>query len=260
MSNYANLKLEKRGHTALVTIANAPANTWTREGLIALKQLMADLEADREIYSLVLTGEGGRFFSAGAELRLFNDISQAAAADIIRHFGEAFEAMAGFRGVTIAAINGYAMGGGLEIALACDIRVAEAQAKLALPEAGVGVLPAGGGTQRLPWLIGEGWAKRMILCGERVDADTALRIGLIEERVEQGEALSAALALADKANRQSPISVAFCKRLIEGARVRPMADNLPREREAFVALFATEDQREGVQAFLEKREPRWKNK
>ena len=103
-----------------------------------------------------------------------------------RRFGEAFETLASFRGVTIAAINGFAMGGGLECALACDIRIAEEQAQMALPEATVGLLPCGGGTQRLAWLVGEGWAKRMILCGERVDAATAQRIGLIEEVVPKG--------------------------------------------------------------------------
>jgi enoyl-CoA hydratase/carnithine racemase len=257
MSEYANFKLEKRDHTALVTIANPPANTWTREGLLALQRLIADLEADRNLYSLVLTGEGDRFFSAGAELSLFKGGDPAVAADMIRQFGLAFEAVANFRGVTIAAINGYAMGGGLEVALACDTRIIEAQAKVALPEAKLGLLPAAGGTQRLPRLVGEGWAKRVILCGEQIDADTALRIGLVEERVEQGQALERALQLAKQVERQSPDAVAYCKALINAARSRPMADNLPREREAFVAMADSEDQREGVNAFLEKREPQW---
>ena len=113
-------------------------------------------------------------------------------------FGEAFEALSAFRGVSIAAVNGYAMGGGLECALACDIRIAEEQAQMALPEAGVGLLPCAGGTQNLPWLVGEGWAKRMILCGERIDARTAERIGLVEEVVAKGQALDAALKLAEK--------------------------------------------------------------
>src|SRR5690606_41844461 len=108
--------------------------------------------------------------------------------------------------------------GGLECALACDIRIAEAQAQMALPEATVGLLPCAGGTQNLPWLVGEGWAKRMILCGERVDAATALRIGLVEELVEQGQAREAALQLAAKVAKQSPSSVTACKTLIQAAR------------------------------------------
>ncbi|HKJ95788.1 MAG TPA: enoyl-CoA hydratase [Gammaproteobacteria bacterium] len=260
MTEYTNLRLDKRGHVALVTMANPPANTWTRDGLLALKALIEDLNADREVYSLVLTGEGEKFFSAGADLKLFAEGDAAVAAEMGRRFGEAFETLAGFRGMAIAAINGFAMGGGLEVALACDVRIAETQAKMGLPEAKVGLLPAAGGTQRLPWLVGEGWAKRIILCGEQVDADTALRIGLVEEVVGAGEARDRALALAEMAGNQSPISVAHCKRLIGAARERPMADNLPIERELFVSLFDTQDQREGVNAFLEKRTPQWRNR
>lgn len=117
-----------------------------------------------------------------------------------------------------------------------------------------------GGTQTLAWLVGEGWAKRMILCGERVDAQTALRIGLVEEVVGKGEAKRAALALAAQAAKQSPSSVAACKRLIQGARAGAPAEWLPVERELFVDLFDTEDQKEGVNAFLGKRTAQWRNR
>ncbi|NLO79841.1 MAG: enoyl-CoA hydratase [Xanthomonadaceae bacterium] len=260
MKQYTNLHVERRGHTALVTISNPPANTWTRDGLMALRELVLDLDADREIYALVLTGEGEKFFSAGADLNQFKDGDAAVAAEAARRFGEAFETLAAFRGVAIAAINGYAMGGGLEVALACDIRIAEEQARLGLPEARVGLLPCAGGTQRLPRLVGEGWAKRMILCGEQVDAATALRIGLVEEVVGRGQALQRALELAEQVGNQSPIAVSFCKQLIDASQTRPMADCLPLERERFVALFDTQDQKEGVNAFLEKRKPVWKNR
>ncbi len=260
MTDYTNLRLEKRGHVALVTMANPPANTWTRDGLIALKHLVQDVSADPDIYSLVLTGEGDKFFSAGADLKTFREGDPAVAADMGRRFGEAFETLAEFRGVSVAALNGFAMGGGLEAALACDIRIASRGAVMALPEAKVGLLPAAGGTQRLPWLVGEGWAKRIILCGEQVDAETAARIGLVEELTDQGGALERALQLANQVDNQSPTSIAYCKRLIHGARARAMADSLPLERELFVALFDTEDQREGVNAFLEKRKPAWKNR
>ena len=111
----------------------------------------------------------------------------------------------------------------------------------------------------LPWLVGEGWAKRMILCGERVDAATAERIGLVEQVVATGEARNTALALAAKVAKQSPTSVTACKSLIQAARSNPMKHVLPTERELFVDLFNTQDQREGVNAFLEKRAPNWKN-
>ncbi|HEY6643241.1 enoyl-CoA hydratase [Povalibacter sp.] len=258
-NDYVNLKLEKRGHTAIVLLSNPPAHTWTAESLQSLKRLVHDLDADRDIYALVITGEGSKFFSAGADLKQFADGDKANARTVVRRFGEAFEALAAFRGVSIAAINGYAMGGGLECALACDLRIAEEHAQLALPEASVGLLPGAGGTQRLAWLVGEGWAKRMILCGERVDANTAKAIGLVEEVVAKGGALDAALKLADQAAQQSPVAVSACKQLIQGARNDALQPLLPAEREVFVDLFDTDDQKEGVAAFLEKRKPVWKN-
>lgn len=254
------LKLERQDHTAIITIQNPPANTWTEQSLNALAQHLATLEQDRDVYALVLTGNGPKFFSAGADLKIFASGDKAEARRMICAFGRAFEALAQFRGVTIAAINGYAMGGGLEAALACDIRIAEAHAQMALPETGVGLLPGGLGTQHLPWLVGEGWAKRMILCGERIDAETALRIGLVEEVVPTGEALQRALALAAQAAKQSPTAVAASKRLIQAARKQTMWSALPLERELFIDLFDTADQQEGVTAFLQKRAPVWQNK
>ena len=259
LSTSEKLKVEIRGHTALVTIDNPGANTWDRESLPALKDLVEKLNVDRSIYALVLTGAGEKFFSAGADLNLFADGDPEKARTMAVYFGEAFETLADFRGVSIAAVNGFAMGGGLEVAMACDIRIAEEQAKMALPEARVGLLPCAGGTQRLSWLVGEGWAKRMILCGERIDAATAERIGLVEEVVPRGEALDKALALAEQVGEQSPTSVAFCKRLVHTGRDTVIGAGLSAERELFVDLFATEDQREGVNAFLEKRKPEWKN-
>ncbi|MCF2860004.1 enoyl-CoA hydratase [Pseudoalteromonas sp. SMS1] len=255
----AQLKLEKRGHIAIVTMSNPPANTWTRDTLVGLKELVNELNADKEIYSLVITGEGEKFFSAGADLNVFADGDKGVAADMSRVFGEAFETLSNFRGVSIAAINGFAMGGGLEVALACDIRIAEAQAQMALPEAKVGLLPCAGGTQNLAWLVGEGWAKRMILCGERLKADKAEKIGLVEEVVEQGQALEAALALAEKVEDQSPVAVTACKSLIQKGRTGTIDSALPLERELFVTLFDTQDQKEGVNAFLEKRKANWVN-
>lgn len=259
MTEYVGLKLEKQGHVALVTLSNPPAHTWTQDSLSALTRLVGDLEQDREIYSLVITGDGEKFFSAGADLKLFADGDKATARAMARRFGEAFEALANFRGLSIAAINGFAMGGGLECALACDLRICEDHAQMALPEATVGLLPCAGGSQWLAWQVGESWAKRMVLCGERVDASTALRIGLVEEVLPRGRSLERALALAKSVERQSPTSVAACKKLIHGARTQSPAVMLTAEREAFVDLFDTQDQQEGVSAFLAKRPPVWRN-
>jgi enoyl-CoA hydratase/carnithine racemase len=130
---------------------------------------------------------------------------------------------------------------------------------MALPEAKVGLLPCAGGTQRLTQLVGQGWAKRMILCGERIKAPKAEQLGLVEEVVPTGTALERAMALAEQVGQQSPISVTACKKLIHSARDIAIAQGLADERTEFVDLFSTEDQREGVNAFLEKRTPEWKN-
>lgn len=257
--DWTGLNLQIDGHTAIVTLANPPANTWTVHSLADLRDLVLALNADRDIWALVITGEGEKFFSAGADLKQFAQGDKAQAREAARRFGEAFETLSGFRGVSIAAINGYAMGGGLECALACDLRIAEEQAQMALPEASVGLLPCAGGTQNLTRLAGEGWAKRMILLGERIDAATALRIGVVEEVVAKGQALAKAREWAARAGKQSPMAVASCKVLVQATRSQSHAFGLITERELFVDLFDSADQAEGVNAFLEKRAPQWKN-
>ena len=246
-------------HTAYVTIDNPPANTWTPESLAQLESLVGDLNADRSVYAMVLTGEGGKFFSAGADLKSFHG-DRVVARHFIARFGSAFEVLMNARFVTIAAINGYAMGGGLECAIACDLRIAESHAQMALPEPAVGLLPGGGGTQNLPWLVGEGWAKRMILTNERIDAATAMRIGLVQEVVDRGRSLEAATALAGRVATLSPRAIEYCKSLIHNARNGiARRDGLALERDRFMDLFDHPDQAEGVSAFLEKRKPEWTN-
>jgi len=257
MSDAVQVTIE--GHVAIVTMNNPPANTWTRDSLETLTHLVHELNANKDVYSLIITGQGEKFFSAGADLKLFADGNKQVAADMSTAFGRAFETLSQFRGLSIAAINGYAMGGGLEVALACDLRIVEEQAQMALPEAAVGLLPCAGGTQNLAWLVGEGWAKRMILCGERVNAEKAQQIGLVEAVTEKGNALTMAKEWAANAERQSPTSIAACKRLIQTARKEPMFAGMGYERDEFVRLFDSNDQTEGVQAFLEKRKPNWTN-
>jgi enoyl-CoA hydratase/carnithine racemase len=262
MSDYSSqfLQVEVIDHTAVVTFNNPPAHTWTAQSLADLRDLVLTLNEDKNIYALVLTGGGTKFFSAGADLNVFASGDKVVATDMSNIFGQAFETLSEYRGVSISAINGYAMGGGLEVALACDIRIAEEHAVMALPEASVGLLPCAGGTQNLALLVGEGWTKRMILCGERVTAEKALAISLVEEVVAQGEGKSTAIALAEKVCKQSPVAVSACKQLIQKNRVMPIGQALPQERQAFVDLFDSLDQKEGVQAFLEKRKPIWLNK
>ena len=248
------------GHVAVITLNNPSANTFTAEGLLQLGTLVGELNRNLEVYAVVVTGHGEKFFSAGADLKTFADGDKVRARLMAQRFGAAFEALQEARPVVIAAINGYAMGGGLECALACDLRIAEEHAQMALPEPSVGLLPAGCGTQTLPWLVGEGWAKRMILTNERVDAGTALRIGLVEQVVPRGQALPTALEIARRATSLSPRAVTFSKQLIHQARQgTPRGAALALERERFVDLFDGEDQQEGVNAFLVKRKPVWKN-
>jgi enoyl-CoA hydratase/carnithine racemase len=248
------------GHVAVITLNNPSANTFTAEGLLELTALVADLNRNLDVYAAVVTGQGEKFFSAGADLKTFADGDKARARLMAQRFGTAFEALQEARPVVIAAINGYAMGGGLECALACDLRIAEEHAQMALPEPSVGLLPAGCGTQTLPWLVGEGWAKRMILTNERITADTALRIGLVEQVVPRGQSLPTALQLAQRVATLSPRAVTFSKNLIHQARQgTPRSAALALERERFIDLFDGEDQQEGVKAFLDKRKPVWKN-
>tara|TARA_B000000557_G_scaffold85973_1_gene69188 strand:+ start:246 stop:1016 length:771 start_codon:yes stop_codon:yes gene_type:complete len=251
------LILEKIDNTAKIIINNPSANTWDLESLSGLEEIIELLNKDDEVFSLVITGQGEKFFSAGADLKVFHEGGKDAAKEMSNAFSKAFEALSKFRGVSIAAINGFAMGGGLECALACDIRVAEEKAVLALPEPKVGLLPCGGGTQVLPRLVGEGWAKRIILTGEQIKPDQALKIGLIEEKVEDGKSLEVAMSIASSVANQSPGSIAQCKELIHKARLSDEPYN--EELEPFVKLFDTKDQKEGVEAFLDKRKPNWQN-
>lgn len=253
------LSTERCGHTAVLRLDNPPANTWTSALLLGLRDELCALQADRDVYALVVSGAGERFFSAGADLKQFADGDPARADVLAMQFADAFGALAGFRGLSIAAINGYAMGGGLEWALACDLLVAEEHAVLGLPEVSVGLLPCGGGTQRLSMRVGAGWARRMVLCGERLDAHKALELGLVDLVVPRGQGLTAALDWAARAASQSPAALAAAKDLLAQAESGVPALCYARERGPFVSLFGSLDQREGVAAFLEKRRPHWKN-
>jgi len=257
MSNL--LKLEKRGHVAIVTMNNPPANTWTPESLKSLKTIVSELNDDSENYSLIVASESEKFFSAGADLNRFNHDDKAQSFEFSLAFGEAFEALTNYQGVSIAAITGFAMGGGLEVALSCDVRICEEQAQMALPEAAVGLLPCGLGSQQLSWLIGEAWAKRMMLLGERIKADQAEKIGLVSEVVATGSVMEKALELAAKVENQSPTSIRYCKSLIMEARGGDINAAFSKEREQFVKLWDTKDQKEGVSAFIDKRKAQWKN-
>jgi enoyl-CoA hydratase/carnithine racemase len=253
------LKLEIRGGIAIVTFNNPPANTWTPESLSYLQTIVADLNQDASNRTLILRSDSEKFYSGGADLTRFNHDDKAKSFEFSQAFGEAFEALTNYKGVSIAPITGFAMGGGLEVALACDVRICESQAQMALPEATVGLLPCGLGSQHLAWLVGEQWAKRMMLIGERIKAPQAEKIGLVSEVVETGKSFERALELAAKVENQSPTSTRYCKELIMAARDGNINSAFTKERELFVKLWEDGNQIEGVSAFVEKRKAQWKN-
>lgn len=251
------LTLEHLGQSAIITINNPPANVWTIASLRELADIMTALRADRSVRSVVITGAGDAFFCAGADLKLFSTGSKSDISALLDAFAAAFAALRAYTGVTVAAINGYALGGGLECALMCDYMVVERGARLGLPEAKVGLLPSGGGSKTLADKVGVSWAKRMILGGEILDAQKAYEIGLVEEIVDPGFAKIMALSLAGRVASQAPQALAAARRLIESSVDVTLEEHLLQERAALLGLIGEAEQLEGVAAFLGKRAPGW---
>ena len=231
---------------ATLTMQSAPVNALSRAIRVGLIDGIDKALNDNDIQAIVITSSLP-IFSGGA------DISEFSGGDLSPMLPEVLDKIENASKPVVAVLPGPAFGGGLEVALACDIRIAEEHAVMALPEATVGLLPCAGGTQNLAILVGEGWTKRMILCGERVKSERALQIGLVEEVIAKGEGKDAAISLAAKVAKQSPVAVSACKTLIQKNRAMPISQALPQERQAFIDLFDSLDQKEGVQAFLEKR-------
>ena len=212
----------------------------------------------RDIGAIVVTGAGEKAFAAGADIR---EMAGLGGPDMQR-FSEAGrrlgDAIAGCNKPVIAAINGYALGGGLELAMACDIRIASDRARLGQPEINVGIIAGFGGTQRLPRLVGAGRAAELLLTGDSVDAATAERIGLVDRVVPHGKLMEEAMALAAKIASKGAMAVALTKACLRAAQEMSLASGLSYETAAFGLVGATEDKVEGMKAFLEKRAPAWK--
>jgi enoyl-CoA hydratase len=252
---FETIRLERDGRVATIVIdrpekRNALNATVRRELIAALDSLRGD-DAVRVV---IVTGAGDKAFIAGADIGEFAErtpIDQRNAMTGPRIFDE----IAAFPKPTIAMINGFALGGGCELALACDLRIAAASARLGQPEIRLGILPGGGGTQRLPRLIGAGRAMRLILTGELIDAAEAERIGLVEWVVEDDRLREFTRGIAITIAGFSPVALERAKTAVRTAMEAPLAAGLAHERELFVAAFASEDRSEGIRAFLEKREP-----
>jgi enoyl-CoA hydratase len=246
------LSIEDR--IAVVTI-NRPdkrnaLNAMVREELV---QVLDAMRTENAVRVVIFTGSGDRAFIAGADIAEFaqrSAVEQRAFMDGRRIFDE----IAAYPKPTIAMVNGFAVGGGCELAMACDFRIAARSARFGQPEIRLGLIPGGGGTQRLPRLVGAGRALRMILTGDMIDADEAWRTGLVDELVDDGMLRERTMQLARTMAAQSPLAVRLAKAAVAAAWEAPLGAGLALERELFITAFGSDDGREGVAAFLEKRD------
>ncbi|HVM16285.1 MAG TPA: enoyl-CoA hydratase-related protein [Gaiellaceae bacterium] len=250
---------EQDGLVAVVTIDNPPVNALKAALLEELEAELLRLDGDDGTRAIVLRGAGERAFVAGADIKEFPALREAppqegGSARGIQKVGGTIERM---RTPVVVAIHGFCLGGGLELAMACDVRVAAEDAQLGQPEINLGLIPGGGGTQRLPRLVGHGRALLLNLTGEFLSGAQAYEWGLVERVVPAGELLDAALAVARKIAGQSPFAVAVVKELAAETRDLPLSEGLRREAEGFRRCLASEDGLEGVTAFIEKRQPVW---
>jgi enoyl-CoA hydratase/carnithine racemase len=246
------IRVEREGAAALVTITHPPVNAISRAVAVALLEALTAAEADPACRALVLTGDGDRHFSAGADLTEF-PADVTASVEVTRRLEAS-------RLPVVAAVNGFALGGGCEFALACDLRICSANARFGQPEIKLGLIPGWGGTQRLPRLVGRGRALEMLLTGDQVDSARALAWGLVTRVVPPADLRQEALVLAGLLAERPPLAVAAIKRAVHRGLDGPLEDGLRREREEFDRVLGSEDAREGLSAFLEKRPPRWRGR
>lgn len=216
-------------------------------------------EAEEKARVVIITGSG-KAFAAGADINELIQRSPINALEAGKLGSELFNRIEESDLVTIAAVNGYALGGGCELALACDIRIASEKAKFGQPEINLGIMPGAGATQRLPRIIGLGMAKKLILTGETIDANEALRVGLVEEVVPHEKLMERAKDLAMKILEKPPLAVKLAKKALNASRNMTLVDGLKYELSLFSILFSTEDAKEGMRAFLEKRGPEFRRR
>lgn len=251
---------EREGRVAILTInrpnkANA-LNQQVRDESLAHLETIA---ADDSLGAVVITGAGEKFFIAGADIGEFEGRSPFDQREAMR-FPRVFDVMANFPKPVIAMINGFCLGGGCELAMSCDMRIAADNAKLGQPEIKLGLIPGGGGTQRLPRLVGMGHAMRLILTGDMIGAEEAQSIGLVDQVVPAAELRETTLALAKKIASMSPLTVRVGKEALRASERLNIEEGILYERDLFCLCFSTEDKAEGVAAFLEKRQAEWKGR
>jgi enoyl-CoA hydratase len=255
MSTYETILVEKRGNIGILTInrpdkLNALGHQVHIEGVAALEELRKDLE----IRVVIVTGAGEKSFIAGADISEFAGQTPVSQRSTFQE-KTLFNSLDAFPKPIIAMINGFCLGGGCEVALACDIRIASEKARLGQPEINLGIIPGGGGTQRLTRLIGEGKSMEMILTGEMIDAQTALNLGLVNHVYPAEELETKTMELAGKIAEKSPIALQMAKEAVKLAAKSNLDEGLRREVDLFAICFSSQDKEEGVAAFLEKRKP-----
>jgi enoyl-CoA hydratase len=252
------IEVSREDGIAVLTVSRPDAlNALDAPTLTELRDRLRALADDADVHVVVLTGAGDRAFVAGADIKYMSGL----AVDDAKEWGalgqEAGRLLETMPKPTIAAINGFALGGGCELALACDFRYAAQSAKLGQPEVNLGIIPGWGGTQRLARAVGIGAAKELVLTGRMVDADEALRIGLVEAVFEPAELMEKTMETARALAAKGPLALAAAKRALNRALAGDHAQNLEREADDFGDLFASKDAKEGMTAFAEKREARF---
>lgn len=257
-----NVLLEKQGHVSIITINRPKAlNALATDVLKELEEAVKTVEADKDTYCAVITGAGDKSFVAGADIVEMKDKTVEEAAEYGAYGNKIFRMIETLHCPVIAAINGFALGGGCELAMACDIRVASENAIFGQPEVGLGITPGFGGTQRLPRLIPVGLAKEMIYTGRNIKAEKAEEIGLVNKVVDQDELMEFVMKMANGIAANAPIAVAQSKKAINEGLQKDIDGGIEEEVKDFSDCFATEDQTYGMECFVNRvKEKEFKNK
>jgi enoyl-CoA hydratase/carnithine racemase len=255
------VKVAVEERVAVVTIDHPPVNALSRAVVQELGQAMETLKTDAAVKVVIITGAGSLAFVAGADIKEVGQLSSVQEAKEMAALGHAvFLKIQRLGKPVIAAINGICFGGGLELAMACHLRICGDRARFAQPEISLGIIPGWGGTQRLPRLIGKAKATEWILTGDTVMASEAVRLGVVNHSVPQDQVLKAAKDLARKIASKGMVAITQSLRAIEEGMDLPLEAGLAKEAEMFGAVASSEDSKEGVKAFLEKRQPQFKDK
>lgn len=257
--SYANIKVEVDGALAVVFV-NRPdkLNALNNETISELIECVSEMSTDDSVGAVILTGAGDKAFVAGADIGMLVDQGVTGGRSNAAHGQRLTRLMESSPKPYLAAINGYALGGGLELALACDMRYASTKARLGLPEVSLGIIPGYGGTQRLPRLVGMGRALEMMLTADPMKAEDACRAGLVNAVFAPDELLDGVKAIANKIISRGPTAVALAKQAARRGADLPMSEGLNVEADLFGVASSTDEMKEGMRAFLEKRDPSWK--